>query len=121
MVCATRDPVVAANVKRHLATNMAKEIQALRGLDRGGIWARWCRSIPILGTLDDRLKYLLARGYKSQIVEQISQWPGLDIWAQQRQDVLAGHHLVLGLRQHRHRRPAHQIREIINLLGLKLG
>ena len=79
MVCATRDPVVAANVKRHLATNIAKEIQALRNLDRGGIWARRCRSIPILGTLDDRLKYLLAHGYKSQIVARITQWPGLDM------------------------------------------
>jgi hypothetical protein len=56
---------------------MAKEIQALRGLDRGGIWARRCRSIPILSDLNKRLRYLVSHGYKSRLTSSIAEWPGL--------------------------------------------
>ena len=79
LVGAVRDPMIGGLVKCHLATNMAKEISALRGLDRGGIWSRRNQTIPILSGLDGRLMYLLAHGYKSSLVSGISEWPGLNI------------------------------------------
>jgi hypothetical protein len=77
IVGAVRNVQVGVAVKRHLATNMSKEICALRGLDRGGIWGRRNKTIPILSDLNERLKYLLAHGYKSGLVPNISAWPGL--------------------------------------------
>jgi hypothetical protein len=75
---ASRDAQVAAAVKCFIATNMAKEIQHLRGGPRGGLWAKRCRAIPVLdGQVEDRLMYLLAHGYKSNLVARIADWPGL--------------------------------------------
>jgi hypothetical protein len=77
---ATRDAQVAAAVKCFIATNMSKEVQSLRGGPRGGLWARPCRAVPVLdGQVEERLMYLLAHGYKSNLVANIADWPGLDM------------------------------------------
>ena len=79
LVGSVLNPQIGGLVKCHLATNMAKEVAALRGLDRGGIWSRRNRTIPILSSLDGRLIYLLAHGYKSGLVSSVSEWPGLNM------------------------------------------
>jgi REP element-mobilizing transposase RayT len=79
LLLSPRDGEHLARFMQYLQTNLSKEIKIVQKWD-GPVWGGRYQSIAVADEDDAqiaRLRYLLAQGVKEDLVERVSDWPGV--------------------------------------------